>query len=157
MMAVVETSEKLPTSDFEWYADAHQDYIALLGAIIRSGIKDEGADFLRSPDGQRLCWMGGLESEVVWTQARREQVGKRYSPRGEPRRRVEPTTASFDKTSTDSNNGPGQMERVPHGARRVLSDASVVERYAGVICDQERLRKRLLPWNNAFRIGSSKQ
>jgi len=126
---------------FERHDSTHQDYIALLGAIIRSGIKEEGVDFLHGPDGQRLCLMGELDPEVVWTHARREERSKKNPSEGICRRRVKPATASLDGISIGSNDDPGQMERVPHSARKVLSDARITERYALVTPTQERHRR----------------
>jgi hypothetical protein len=53
-----------------------QGYLDLLAAIIRSGIQDEGVEYLRTPDGQAMCWAGGLDPEVVRSYAQREARGK---------------------------------------------------------------------------------
>lgn len=127
--------------DFERYDNTGQGYIALLGAIIRSGIKDEGVDFLRGRDGQRLCWMGELDPEVVWSYARSGERSKKNLSEGIWRRRVNPATASLNGTPSGSNDDPGQLERVPHSARKVLSDARIAERYALVTPAQERHRR----------------
>ena len=49
--------------------DLFEEYIILIAAIVRSGLKQEGPEYLRTQDGQFWCWMGGIEPDVVWGRA----------------------------------------------------------------------------------------
>ena len=49
--------------------DLLEEYIELIAAIVRSGLRYEGPEYLRTQDGQYWCWMGGIEPDIVWGQA----------------------------------------------------------------------------------------
>ena len=68
--------------------NAPQGYLDLLAAIIRSAIQDEGIEYLLTPDGQALCWVGGLDPEVVRTYAVREAQEKQSLSAGMKYRHV---------------------------------------------------------------------
>ena len=42
-----------------------EEYFELIAAIVKSGLKYEGPEYLRTHGGQFWCWMGGIEPEVV--------------------------------------------------------------------------------------------
>ena len=50
-------------------ADIYDDYLRLVGAVIRSGINTEGANYLLTSDGQYWCLLGDLDLEVVCAKA----------------------------------------------------------------------------------------
>ena len=161
MRSMAEHSAAFETNDFDRYGNTYLDYIALLGAIIRSGIQAEGIDYLRGTDGQAYCWLGGLEPGVVWAYAQREKQEKQEReekesrPRGAPRRRVLPSVTSRQGVSANVADDPGEPEEAPRSGRKRLPDASVAERYAFVTLDQEGRRKPRLPRYSESRIEAS--
>ena len=50
-------------------ADRSFQYAELLAAIVRSGLEDEGPEYLRTQGGQFWCWTGGIEPKKVWERA----------------------------------------------------------------------------------------
>ena len=154
MRAIAEHSAAFEINDFDRHGNTYLDYIALLGAIIRSGIQAEGIDYLRSTDGQSYCWLGGLDPGVVWAYGQREERRKERPPRGAPRRRVLSRDDSLEEVSADTADDSGEPGEAPRSGRRKLPDASVAERYAFVTPDQEGRRKPRLPGNSEFHVGS---
>ena len=53
----------------EGYSDKEYEFIGFIAAVIRSGLGEEGPNYLHTPGGQFWCWLGGLEPQVVWEQA----------------------------------------------------------------------------------------
>jgi len=46
-----------------------EEYVKFIAAVVRSGLEQEGPEYLQTPGGQFWCWLGGLEPQVVWEQA----------------------------------------------------------------------------------------
>ena len=42
------------------------NYIELIAAVVRLGLKQEGREYVRTCGGQYWCGLGGLDPEVVW-------------------------------------------------------------------------------------------
>ncbi len=58
--------ERLPPS----IREGASEYTQLIAAIIRSGLEEEGPDYLRTAGGRFWCWHGGVEPEVAWAKAK---------------------------------------------------------------------------------------
>ena len=48
------------------------NYIRLVGKVIRKGLEKDGPNYLRTDGGRFWCGLGGLDPKIVW-----EQVEKR--------------------------------------------------------------------------------
>jgi len=58
-------------------------YIELIAAVVRSGLVQEGREYVLTGGGQYWCGLGGLDPEVVWAKTTLLAVNKRRpQPRG---------------------------------------------------------------------------
>ena len=47
----------------------YDNYMGLVGELIRSGLREEGPSYLQTQGGRNWCWWGGIEPQVVWERA----------------------------------------------------------------------------------------
>jgi hypothetical protein len=129
MTTVTEPSVPFGAGNFERYGSTHLDYIALLGAIIRSGIQEEGIQYLLSTDGQAYCWLGGLDPQVIWTYAQRQQREEEYQTKGAPRRRVPSNDSSGTGISPNPTDDRCEPDYSRDGPTKMQCKVYVAERY----------------------------
>ena len=49
--------------------DEEYEFIQFIAAVVRSGLENEGPEYLQTPGGQFWCWLGGIVPEAGWEQA----------------------------------------------------------------------------------------
>jgi hypothetical protein len=52
-----------------WQSQETDQYFRLIAEIIKSGLRDEGPDYLRTRGGQYWCDVGNLNPDAVWRTA----------------------------------------------------------------------------------------
>ncbi len=79
IVGAFEENERFKTKESQYQQgspmDGEDEYMHLVGAIIRLGLEYEGPAYLRTQDGQFWCWLGGIEPAIAWDRAVRNELG----------------------------------------------------------------------------------